>query len=162
MTAYLDVDLLRRVEQFIYREARLQDDHEYEAWESLWDPDAIYWIPANGDDVDPHTQMSVVFDNRARISTRVRQLLTGLRHAQAPPSRLRRLVSNIELLEREEDLVVVGANFVVYESRERGVTLWAGRTTYRLRERDGELRLVRKDIRLVDNDRPLPTLGFLL
>lgn len=162
MSTALDLDLLRRVEQFIYREARLQDDLDYEAWEALWADDALYWIPANGDDTDPHTQMSIAFDNRARIRTRVKQLLTGRRHAQAPPSRLRRLVANVELLEPDGAVIVAGANFFVYESRERGVSLWAGRTEYRLRDSDEGLRMVRKEIRLVDNERPLPTLGFLL
>jgi len=158
----IDVDLLRRVEQFVYREARLQDEHRVEDWERLWDDDAVYWIPANGDDIDPEHQMSVVFDNRARIGTRVRQLLTGKRHSQSPPSRLRRLVANVELLDVGDDLVVAGANFLVYESRQGRIRLWAGRTTYRLRDREGELRLVAKEVRLVDNDQPLPTLAFLL
>lgn len=164
MTAALDADLLRRVEQFVYREARLQDDHDYESWERLWADDATYWVPANGDDTDPTTQMSIIFDNRSRIRTRVKQLLTGRRHAQVPPSRLRRLVSNVELLETagEDDVIAAAANFLVYESRERGVTLWAGRTEYRLLDSDDGLRMIRKEIRLVDNDRPLPTLGFLL
>jgi benzoate/toluate 1,2-dioxygenase subunit beta len=167
-TVALDVDLLHRVEQFIYREARLQDEHRYEEWDSLWDDDAVYWIPANGDDIDPTREMSIAFDNRSRIATRVRQLLTGRRHAQAPPSRLRRLVTNIELLDPGElpnaadGVVGVGANFLVVESREGGIRLWAGRTTYQLRDHGDRLGLVRKDIRLVDNDRAIPTLAFLL
>src|SRR4051794_515038 len=126
--AGLDVDLLRAVEQFIYREARLADELRYDEWEALWTDDAVYWVPANGDDVDPGTQMSVVFDNRSRISTRIKQLQTGKRHSQNPPSRLRRLISNVELLGvDDDDDVLAGANFLIYESRERGVTLWAGR-----------------------------------
>jgi hypothetical protein len=34
--------------------------------------------------------------------------------------------------------------------------------TYRLRRDDDTLRLVYKKVVLVDNDRPLPTLGFLI
>jgi benzoate/toluate 1,2-dioxygenase beta subunit len=154
--------VLRRVEQFVYREARLADEHEYEEWEALWADDAVYWVPANGDHTDPLTSVSVIFDNRSRIGTRVRQLLTGKRHAQSPPSRLRRLVANVELMRHDGDELVVGANFLVYESRVRRGTLWAGRTEYHLRDTPGGLRLVRKDVRLVDNDRPLPTLGFLI
>jgi 3-phenylpropionate/cinnamic acid dioxygenase small subunit len=158
----VDVDLLREVEQFIYREARLQDELEYDAWEALWTEDAIYWVPANGDDIDPTTQMSIIFDNRSRISTRIKQLHTGKRHAQNPPSRLRRLVSNVELLSVEEDGVQVGANFVIYESRERGVTLWAGRSEYTLRHTDGGWRMARKKVMLVNNDRALQTMAFLV
>ena len=163
--AELDVELLRAVEQFLFREARFADELQLDAWEALWTDDAVYWVPANGDDTDPTRSMSVIFDNRARVATRVRQLHTGRRHAQAPPSRLRRLISNIELLEPDPDHaddIVAGANFLVYESRERGVGIWAGRTLYRLRETDDGLRMSFKKVMLVDNDRPLNTLAFIV
>ena len=162
MSALVDVDLLREVEQFIYREARLQDDLDYDAWGGLWTDDAIYWVPANSDAADPEREMSIIYDNRARIATRIKQLKTGKRHSQTPPSRLRRLVSNVELVEGDSDEVAAAANFLVYESRERGVTLWAGRSEYRLRRGDDGLRLVAKKVCLVNNDRPLSTLAFLI
>jgi 3-phenylpropionate/cinnamic acid dioxygenase small subunit len=158
----LATDLLREVEQFVYREARLQDELCYDEWEALWTDDAVYWVPANADDADPEREMSIIYDNRARIATRIKQLHTGKRHAQTPPSRLRRLVSNVELLDSDGDEVRVGANFLVYESRERGVTLWAGRSEYRLRRDAGEWRMARKTVYLVNNDRPLHTLAFLI
>lgn len=52
--------LLGPIQQFIYREARLQDDHDYEAWEALWTSDGIYWVPANEDDTDPDKQVSII------------------------------------------------------------------------------------------------------
>lgn len=156
-------DLLREVEQFLYREARLADESRYREWEALWTDDALYWVPANGDDADPTTRMSIIYDNRSRIATRIRQLETGKRHSQAPPSRLRRLVSNVEVLGTTEDGdTLAGANFVIYESRERGVALWAGRAEYRLRRGDDGWRMAAKKVTLVDNDRPLPTLAFLV
>lgn len=158
----VDIELLREVEQFVYTEARLADEHAYDAWEALWTDDAIYWVPANGDDTDPTTQVSIIYDNRARISTRIKQLHTGKRHAQNPVSRVRRIVSNVELLGSENDELFVGANFLIYESRERGVKLWAGRSEYSLRREDGGLRMAFKKVMLVDNDRALYTLAFLV
>ena len=158
-------DLLREVEQFVYREARLADELRYAEWEALWTDDGVYWVPANGDDIDPERQMSIIFDNRSRIATRVKQLGSGKRHAQTPPSGLRRLVSNVELAEPETDQpgdIGAGANFMLYESRERGVTVWAGRSRYTLRRVDDELRMARKTVLLVDNDRPLATMAFLV
>ncbi len=162
MSASLDVELLREVEQFVFREARLADELRYDEWEALWTDDAVYWVPANADDIDPTRQVSIIFDNRSRIATRIKQLHSGKRHSQNPPSRLRRLVSNVELLGDEDDDVLVGANFLVYESRERGVTLWAGRSEYRLRRTDDGWRIARKKVMLVDNDRALHTLSFLI
>jgi len=34
-----------RVEAFLYREARLMDEHAYDEWLSLWTADALYWVP---------------------------------------------------------------------------------------------------------------------
>lgn len=155
------------VEQFLYREARYADENDYDAWEALWTNDALYWVPAGEADVDPERHMSVIFDNRARIATRLKQARTGKRYAQAPPSNLRRMLANIEFLGGRTNPdggidLEVAANFLVLESRARGSKLWGGRTTYRLRRLDGCLRLAYKKIVLVDNDKPLPTLGFLI
>ncbi len=155
------------VEQFLYREARLADEGDYDGWEALWTDDALYWVPVGGEGGDPKREMSVIYDNRSRISTRLKQLRTGKRYAQAPPSNLRRLLSNIEFLggRRNPDGGVdleVGANFLAIESRSRGTRLWGGRATYRLRRRGDDLQLAYKKVVLVDNDQPLPTLGFLI
>lgn len=154
---------LADVEQFIYREARLADEHEYDEWESLWTDDGVYWVPAQGEyGSDPERRISVIYDNRSRIATRIKQLHTGKRFAQTPPSNLRRLISNIEILGEQGGDVLAAGNMIVVESRERGLTLWAGRCEYRLRPTEQGLRMAAKTVRLVDNDRPLHTLGFLI
>jgi benzoate/toluate 1,2-dioxygenase beta subunit len=155
---------LREVEAFLFLEARYADEHRYSKWEDLWTEDALYWVPAIDDDADPTTTMSIIFDNRSRIGTRIKQLHTGKRHAQNPASRLRHLITNVELLSGDGDTheIEVGANFLVYESRERGVTLWAGRSQWVLRRTEDGLRIARKKVMLVNNDRALNTLAFLI
>lgn len=157
----------REVEQFLYREARHADENDYDAWESLWTDDALYWVPAGGADIDPLDQVSVIFDNRNRIATRMKQVRTGKRYAQAPPSNLRRIIGNVELLGGRSNPtggvdLEVGANFLAYESRQRGNELWGGRTTYRLRRVGEEIKLSYKLVVLVDNDKPIPTMAFLV
>ncbi|WP_405846681.1 aromatic-ring-hydroxylating dioxygenase subunit beta [Streptomyces sp. NBC_01518] len=161
---------LRQVEQFLYREARYADEHDYDAWEALWTDDALYWVPASDPDAAPGPRMSVISDNRSRISTRLKQLRTGKRYSQSPPSNLRRIISNVEILDDADDAdgagepgdITVAANFVLVESRERGNETWAGRTTYRLRVVDEQIRLAYKKVVLVNHDRALPTLAFLI
>ena len=175
MTAATSTDLIPvaeefdryEVEQFLFREARYADENDYDAWEALWTDDALYWVPAGGADIDPNRQMSIIFDNRSRISTRLKQVRTGRRYAQAPPSNLRRLITNIEFLGGRPNAgggvdLEIGANFLVLESRARGNEIWGGRTTYRLRREGDRLRLAYKKVVLVDNDKPVPTLGFLI
>lgn len=154
--------LHHQVAQFLYLEARLADTHDYDGWEALWTDDAIYWVPANGEDIDPEKQMSVLYDNRSRIGVRIRQLKTGRRHTQTPRSELARVISNIELTEVRGNEVDVRANVLIYEDNLRGDTLWAARTDYRLRMAEGGFRLVRKKISLVNNHKPIYTLSFLV
>lgn len=154
--------LLSEVTRFIYREARLQDDHAYDEWEALWTDDGVYWVPANDDDSDPEREMSIIYDNRSRIALRIRQLHTGKRHAQAPRSRLRRVVSNVEILEASGEEVCVTSNALVFESNLRADTVWASRNEHRLRRVDGQWRMARKTVYLVNNDKPLYSMSFLI
>jgi len=88
----------RAVADFLYREARLADEARYAEWLALWTDDGVYWVPATTEPgPDPERQLSHVYDNRARIETRVKLLQTGVRYSQEPASRMRRLVSNIEV-----------------------------------------------------------------
>src|SRR4029079_16652963 len=107
----------REVEQFLYREARHADENDCDAREALWTEDALYWVPAGGADIDPVNQVSVIYDNRNRIATRMKQVRTGKRYAQAPPSNLRRIIGNVELLGGRANRsggvdLEVGANFL--------------------------------------------------
>lgn len=155
------------VEQFLYREARFADEHRYDDWEDLWTDDAVYWVPGEHDS-DPMVHMSIVHDNRHRIGTRVAQLKSGRRHSQQPASRLRRTVSNIELLgpvggdaANAIDLVVE-ANFTLVEVRGEAQTCWGGRLTYRIRPTAEGLRMSYKKVDLVNRFVALPNISFLI
>jgi 3-phenylpropionate/cinnamic acid dioxygenase small subunit len=112
--------------------------------------------------------MSIISDNRRRIATRVEQLESGRRYAQAPPSRLRRIISNIDVLGAvggegtQAADTRVEANFVLVEARERGTNTWAGRTTYHLRPELEGFALSYKKVDLVDREWVLPTLAFII
>jgi 3-phenylpropionate/cinnamic acid dioxygenase small subunit len=153
---------LEEVTQFIYREARLQDEHAYDDWESLWADDGIYWVPANGEGGDPEREMSIIYDNRSRIGLRIRQYHTGKRFSQTPRSRLRRLVSNVEVLEDDGRDIRAAANAMVFESQTRGDTVWASRNEYRLRRDGDQMRIVLKKVVLVNNATALTSMAFLI
>lgn len=157
-----DHDLHHAVTQFLFREARLQDTHEYDAWESLWTEDGLYWVPANGTDTDPECEMSFIYDNRSRIALRIRQLKTGRRHSQTPPSQLARIIANVELLGPVGYDIGVTCNSQIFETNLRGDTMWAARCVYRLREVQGDWKIAYKKVVLVNNNKAIYTLSFLL
>jgi 3-phenylpropionate/cinnamic acid dioxygenase small subunit len=150
------------ITQFLYHEARLQDEHRFQEWEALWTQDATYWVPANGEDTDPERDMSIIYDNRSRIGLRIRQFLTGKRYSQMPVSRLRRVIGNVQVLGDEAGGTRVAANMLLYESHRRGQIMWAARNEYLLRRVDDQWRLVSKKVALVNNDAALTTMAFLM
>jgi benzoate/toluate 1,2-dioxygenase beta subunit len=154
-------DLAEAVRQFLFREAKLQDEHRYDEWEAMWAAeDTLYWVPMR-EGADPMREVSYIYDNRSRLASRIRQLNTGLRHSQAPQSKLRRLISNIEITEGEGELGVE-SNFILLESRRMHMTLWGGRTTHRLL-REGEAFLIKeKTVLLVNSEEPIGNLAFLV
>ena len=153
----------RAIDDFLYEEARLADEHRYSEWEGLWADDALYWVPAaGGKETDPERQVSYIYDNRQRVRTRVAKLNSGEQFSQLPQSGLCRLVSNI-VVEGEDDggEIFVSAKFILVESR-REMIMWAGQTFYRLRPDDGTFKLVEKKVVLVNHKEPLPKIPFLL
>lgn len=160
MTGPDAVTQLEAVRQFLYREARLCDESRYTEWEDLWEDDAVYWVPRK-DDADPARDVSFVYDNRSRIHSRIAQLNSGRRHSQVPPSRMRRLVDNVEILAASGPEIEVAANFVIHEYR-HDYRIWAGRTLYRLRDTNRGFRLVSKKVLLVNNGDAIRTISFLL
>lgn len=145
---------------FVYLEARLADEARYAEWEALWDDDACYWVPTH-EDADPEYDVSYVYDNRNRLASRIRQLQTGVRHAQSPPSKMRRLISNLEVTDVDGDTVTIGSNFALFEYRYT-TTIWAGRYLHRLRAGEEGIRLVSKTVHLVNAQGAVPTMAFLI
>lgn len=148
------------VEAFLFLEARLQDEHRYDEWEALWTDDALYWVPI-GDDSDPTESISYIFDNRARLASRIRQLKTGRRHAQAPASRLRRLISNVEFTQKG-DTVNVASNFLLVEVRRGAQILWVGRTEHELIVLTDGFKIKKKKVLLGNNLDAITNLAFLI
>ena len=151
--------------EFLYLEARLADEARYAEWLALWADDGVYWVPATTDPAaGPETHISHVYDNRARLDTRIKLLQTGQRYSQEPASLMRRLISNVEV-ERDGGELVVGANFILGElsvQSKHEMHWWVGRTTHRLRRVDGALRMSLKKVVLVNAAEPLPNLSFLI
>jgi 3-phenylpropionate/cinnamic acid dioxygenase small subunit len=156
----------RAVVAFLYREARLADEARYAEWLALWTDDGVYWVPATtAPGVDPDRHLSHIYDNRARLDTRVKLLQTGQRYSQEPASRMRRLISNIEAREDDAGELVAESNFLIAElaiQAKHEVHWWVGRATHRLRRVDGALRMSGKTVVLINAAEPLPNLSFLI
>jgi benzoate/toluate 1,2-dioxygenase subunit beta len=153
----------RAIERFLFHEARLMDAHRLDEWLALWDEDATYWVPCNGDDIDPTRSVSVIYDRRGQVRNRIQRIKETLWLKEQAP-RLRRIVGNIEIdAESDSDTeIVVGSNFILAELHRHRQTLWAGNTIHKLIPDGDRFRIKYKKVVLLNNDEPLPNLLFLI
>lgn len=132
------------IERFLYHEAALLDRREYRDWLALFAEDIRYRMPvqenhynkAVGGEPIEHGGATFFDEDFTTLEQRVKRLETGKAWAELPPSRTRRLVSNVVLtpaadVPEEWD---VESNFLLYRSRlERQVDVFAGHRVDRLR-----------------------------
>ncbi len=109
----------REVEDFLVHEADLLDDRRFEEWMGLFTEDGFYWAPARLDQADPLNEVSLVYDDRAAMATRILRLRHPRIHSQTPPSRTARIVANAAIEEESEGgrACVVRSKFILYEYR---------------------------------------------
>lgn len=155
----------RAIEDFLHKEARLADESLYTEWEALVDDDMYYWVPRGEADPSRGRQVSITADNRSRLANRIKQLNTGVRHAQVPPSPMRRLIANLELSRRGPGEYVAKYNFSLFEMRIQStghMQIWAGRMEFHLRRKEDGLRMFYKRVNLINADTPIPSIAFIL
>ncbi len=151
------------IENFLYREARFADESRYNEWLGLWTEDLVYWVPVNSDDYDPRHHLSIIYDNRERLQDRIDRLNSNAAWAQQPRSRMRRIVSNVEIEPAAADGdITVYSNFVLGELRRNRETSYYAGQVHRLRQTPDGLKMSYKKIMLVKNNEPIHNLTFIL
>jgi len=153
----------RRIENFLYREARLADENAYEEWLSLWAAENIcYWVPSGEGETKPEEQISIIYDDRRRLEARVKRLASGYAFAQDPKSRMCRVISNIEIEQAAEGIVTTWSNFALGEFRRGQQDVFIGRTLHNLRPDGDSFRILLKKVFLINSDSYIDNLTFLI
>jgi benzoate/toluate 1,2-dioxygenase beta subunit len=153
----------RRIENFLYREARVMDENAYEEWLSMWASDEVcYWVPSSASESDPGDQISIIYDNRTRLVARIKRLASGYAFAQDPKSRVRRVISNIEIDQAADGVVTTWSNFALGEFRRGGQDIFVGRTLHRLRPEGDSFKILLKKVLLINSDGYIDNLTFLV
>ena len=146
-----------RCEQFLMHEARLLDDARFDEWVALFTDDAWYWIPTEPGQQSPFDTVSLVYDDRRLLETRVRRLKSPRIYSQEPPSRTSRIVGNVTVEETAPDrsACTVRSKILVLENRRATQRLFGGTARHRLVQIDGNLRIAWKRVDLLNCDAPL-------
>ncbi|HTR83385.1 MAG TPA: aromatic-ring-hydroxylating dioxygenase subunit beta [Reyranella sp.] len=137
----------QQVEDFLYHEAALLDEWRLDEWLALLTEDARYEVPSNDrPEADPANTLFTIADDIRRIQARITRLKDRNAHAEYPPSRTRRMIGNVRIVDQSAAELRVEANFVVYRfRREERIREYVGRYRYRLRVTDGGFKIAKRE-----------------
>jgi 3-phenylpropionate/cinnamic acid dioxygenase small subunit len=169
----MHAEVIRDVEQFLYREARLLDERRFHEWLALLTDDVRYWMAGRSnrypmvskalvildpdryseEDLTKEDELAIFDETKETLRQRLARLETGMAWAEDPPSRTRHLLSNIEV--EPGDTVSelrVYANFLVYRNRsETEHDFYIGARQDVLRHVDGAWKIARRKVILDQN-----------
>ncbi|MBT0726441.1 SnoaL-like domain-containing protein [Rosenbergiella australiborealis] len=148
--------LLLEISQFLYREARLLDDREWDEWIKCYHPKVVYWMPAWGDDdlltVDPYTDMSLIYyPSREGLEDRIYRIKTERSAASTPEPRTTHFLSNIEVLEENNQTCTVRYNWCTHSHRYQQSECYFGHAICQLTQHELGWQIMSKKIQL-NND----------
>ncbi|WP_439586898.1 aromatic-ring-hydroxylating dioxygenase subunit beta [Hydrogenophaga sp.] len=150
-------------------EARLLDQgahtqRAYSQWLALYTEECAYWVPAGAPAADPRQAVTLEFHDRRRLLDRVARLGTGLAFSQFPTSRTARQWSGLEIWPSPDraDEWRARYSFTLAEAREGHSRVLAGWNGFVLRQTEDGLRIVLKQINLLDGERPQGNNSFFL
>jgi len=159
-------DALRReVETLLYKEAELLDGWRLDDWRKLLTEDASYYVPPNDKPYADHANtLFIVADDHVRLDERLIRLKDPACHAEYPPSRTRRIISNVRVTQGETGEIDMRANFIIYRNRRNAdIRVFTGEYINKLKRIDGDLRIhERRAILDAEELGPMGAVSFIL
>ncbi|MFZ5691196.1 MAG: aromatic-ring-hydroxylating dioxygenase subunit beta [Pseudomonadota bacterium] len=143
------------VEDFLIHEARLLDDAHFDEWLALFTPEAHYWVPSEPNQASPLDTVSLMYDDRRLLETRVRRLASPRIYSQEPRSQTSRIVTNVTIEGGGGNTTEVRSKFMIVEYRREEQRIFAGTYRHTLVTTGGDTRIAFKRVDLVNCDAPM-------
>lgn len=128
-------DLQRQhdVEQFLYRQAELLDNKQWQAWTELFTADGIYWMPPDASYKTWDGQPAIFAEDRNLMAVRMGRVLHPDAWSQRPLWGTNHVVSNVVIRKAAKNgELEVTSRFHMMELRRDDVRHFAGQYTHHL------------------------------
>ena len=142
-------------DDFLLHEARLLDEARFDEWLALFTSEAHYWVPSEPDQASALDTISLMYDDRRLLETRVRRLSSPRIYSQEPRSRTSRIVTNVTIEGGDGTTTEVRSKFMIVEYRREEQRIFAGTYRHRLVTTGGDTRIALKRVDLVNCDAPM-------
>ena len=154
----------QEIEDFLFHEGELLDEFKLKEWAALFSSNGTYVIPPIGNpDADFKNSLFFVHDDRARLEQRALRLLKREAHVEYPHSTTLHNVTNVRIVNNEEDAVKIRCNFSTYRTKREVLDNYVGVNVYIFVKENGELKIQSKKVILkLDSLRPHGKVSIIL
>lgn len=147
---------LEEITAFLYREARLLDDRQWDEWLACYSPEVDFWMPAWDDDdqlvEDPQSHVSLIYyPSREGLEDRVFRIKTERSSASMPEPRTSHFISNVEITGQNDDQIKLRFNWQTLSHRYKTTSIFFGTSFYTIDISGNAPLIVRKKIVLKDD-----------
>src|ERR1041385_4278882 len=146
---------IHRCEQFVLHEARLLDEAKFDEWLGLFTLDGWYWVPSEPGQANPQDTVSLIYDDRRLLETRVRRLASPRMYSQEPRSRTSPILGHVTIEAHDRKAATVRSKFMMIEYRREQQRIFGGTAHHRLVQSDGRVMIAWKRVDLINCDAPL-------
>ena len=118
--------LQREIEEFLAMEAELLDERRYNEWIELAAEDIHYHVPIrrnmkfseqDRENSSADSEISWMDEGKRILAGRVRQIMTGIHWCEEPLSRVRHVITNVQIVAVRGGEVEERDRFIVYSNR---------------------------------------------
>lgn len=146
----------QQVVDFLYCEARLLDDRQWDEWLTCYSPDVVFWMPAWDDDdrlvEDPQREISLIYyPNRDGLEDRVFRIKTERSGASMPEPRTNHAITNVEITGEADGRIEVRFNWHTLSHRYKDTLSFFGTSFYTIDASGAQPLITRKKI-VLKND----------
>ena len=150
-----NADLQREVEQFLYRQAEMLDDKQWQPYIDLFADEGVYWMPVQPQQTEWEGSPSIFAEDRLMMEIRKGRITHPNAWSQAPMWETNHLVSHVSLESVGESEIKVRSRFHFMELRRDNVRHFGGRYQHwLLRQPDGSLRIKLQRVDLFNSQAP--------
>ena len=150
--------------EFVYREARLIDEKRFDEWFDLFTEDARYWIPLVPNQPDGILHTSLMYEDKFLLRLRIDRLRNPRSHSQQLASRCLHIVQRpeIESMNAASNEHVLRTPFLYVETRGDEQQVYAASAYHTLVFAEGQVRIKRKRVDILNCDAALPSVQLFM
>jgi 3-phenylpropionate/cinnamic acid dioxygenase small subunit len=152
-----DAEIVR----FIYREARLLDEKQWDAWYELFTEDGHYWVPLTRNQQDAEFHTSLAYEDKLLLRLRIERLRRRP-PSQHPESWSQHVLQAPEIEAADADRWLTRTAFHYAEARGDAMQILTGVALHHLVRQDGALRIQLKRVNLLNCDAALPSIQLFV